>query len=63
MARKARADVPETEFVKTTQARLELPTADMERVRTAARKIGLSLSAFIRQSVLEKAADVEKRMG
>jgi uncharacterized protein (DUF1778 family) len=48
---------------KTSQARLELPSDDMERVRRAARSIGLSLSAFIRQAVLEKTVDVERRMG
>jgi hypothetical protein len=35
----------------------------MDRLRRAARSIGLSLSAFIRQAVLEKAVDVERRMG
>ena len=29
----------------------------------AAKSIGLSLSTFIRQAVLEKAVDVERRMG
>lgn len=48
---------------RTSQARLELPSDDMERVRRAGRSIGLSLSAFIRQAVLEKTVDVEKRMG
>lgn len=48
---------------KTSQARIELPADDMDRVRRAARSIGLSLSAFIRQAVLEKAVDVERRMG
>lgn len=48
---------------KTSQARLELPSKDMERLRKAARSIGLSLSAFIRQAVLEKTVDTEKRMG
>jgi uncharacterized protein (DUF1778 family) len=46
----------------TSQARLELPASDMDRIRKAAKSIGLSLSAFIRQAVLEKAADVERRM-
>lgn len=46
----------------TSQARLELPAAEMERVRKAAKSIGLSLSAFIRQAVLEKTVDTEKRM-
>jgi uncharacterized protein (DUF1778 family) len=46
----------------TSQARLELPAGDMERIRKAAKSIGLSLSAFLRQAVLEKAADVERRM-
>lgn len=48
---------------KTSQARLELPAAEMERVRKAARSVGLSLSAFIRQAVLEKTVDTERRMG
>ncbi len=47
---------------KTSQARLELPAAEMERTRRAAKLIGLSLSAFIRQAVLEKTVDVERRM-
>jgi uncharacterized protein (DUF1778 family) len=55
--------MPATAEEKTTsQARLELPASDMERIRKAAKSIGLSLSAFIRQAVLEKAADVERRM-
>ena len=58
-AKKMTAAAPE----KTSQARLELPGAQMERTREAARSIGLSLSAFIRQAVLEKTADVERRMG
>jgi uncharacterized protein (DUF1778 family) len=48
---------------RTSQARLELPASDMDRLRKAAKSIGLSLSAFIRQAVLEKAVDVENRMG
>jgi hypothetical protein len=48
---------------KTSQARLELPAPEMERVRRAARSVGLGLSAFIRLAVLEKTADTEKRMG
>jgi uncharacterized protein (DUF1778 family) len=48
---------------KTSQARLELPVKEMDRLRKAARSIGLSLSAFIRQAVLEKTVDVERRMG
>jgi hypothetical protein len=48
---------------RTSQARIELPATEMDRVRRAARRIGLSLSAFIRMAVLEKAADVERRMG
>jgi predicted DNA binding CopG/RHH family protein len=48
---------------KTSQARLELPSPDMERLRRAARSLGLSLSAFIRQAVLEKTVDTERRMG
>jgi hypothetical protein len=64
MARKkGRPKMPAVTEEKTSQARLELPSADMERVRRAARSIGLSLSAFIRQAVLEKTVDTEKRMG
>lgn len=48
---------------KTSQARLELPADEMDRVRSAAKSIGLSLSAFIRQAVLEKTVDTERRMG
>lgn len=48
---------------KISQARLELPMSEMDRLRRAARSIGLSLSAFIRVAVLEKAVDVERRMG
>jgi hypothetical protein len=63
MARKKAAPkMPATEE-KTSQARLELPADDMDRVRRAGKSIGLSLSAFIRQAVLEKTVDVEKRMG
>jgi hypothetical protein len=47
----------------TSQARLELPVPEMDRVRRAARSVGLGLSAFIRLAVLEKTADTEKRMG
>lgn len=52
-----------TVAARTSQARLELPVAEMDRVRASARSIGLSLSAFLRQAVLEKAADVSRRMG
>jgi uncharacterized protein (DUF1778 family) len=61
--KKAKPEMPATVEEKTSQARLELPSKDMERIRRAARSIGLSLSAFIRQAVLEKAVDVERRMG
>jgi len=64
MAKKrANPDMAVTTEERTSQARLELPSGDMERLRRAARSIGLSLSAFIRQAVLEKTVDVEKRMG
>jgi hypothetical protein len=64
MAKKKAVKVSTAVDAKTTsQARLELPAADMDRLRRAARSIGISLSAFIRQAVLEKAVDVEKRMG
>jgi uncharacterized protein (DUF1778 family) len=60
--KKASGPMPATAEEKTSQARLELPAEDMERLRRAARSIGLSLSAFIRQAVLEKAVEVERRM-
>jgi hypothetical protein len=66
MATAKRAKMGTTTIVtepKTSQARLELPADEMERVRRAARSIGLSLSAFIRLAVLEKAADTQRRMG
>lgn len=62
MAKKVQKKMPAATEAKTSQARLELPVPDMERIRKAARSIGLSLSAFIRVAVLEKAADVERRM-
>jgi hypothetical protein len=61
--KKVDLDMNATAEERTSQARLELPSDDMERVRRAGRSIGLSLSAFIRQAVLEKTVDVEKRMG
>jgi uncharacterized protein (DUF1778 family) len=61
--KKVQPKMPATVEEKASQARLELPSDDMERIRRAARIIGLSLSAFIRQAVLEKAVDVERRMG
>jgi hypothetical protein len=61
--KKTSKDMITAREVKTSQARLELPSPDMERMRRAAKSIGLSLSAFIRQAVLEKTVDVEKRMG
>lgn len=65
MAKKAsKPKMPATvEREQTSQARIELASPQMERVRKAARSIGLSLSAFIRQAVLEKTVDVEQRMG
>jgi uncharacterized protein (DUF1778 family) len=62
MAKKAKPKMPATTEEKTSQARIELPANEMDRVRKAAKSIGLSLSAFIRQAVLEKAVDVERRM-
>ena len=65
MAKKQAKDKDDVEATieKTSQARIELPSDDMDRIRRAAKSIGLSLSAFLRQAVLEKAVDVEKRMG
>ena len=48
---------------KPTQSKLELPAEEMERVRKVARTIGLSLSASVRQAVLEKTVEVQRRMG
>lgn len=56
-------DAPTDLGARTSQARLELPAHQMERTRRAAKSIGLSLSAFIRQAVLEKTVEVEQRMG
>jgi uncharacterized protein (DUF1778 family) len=45
-----------------SHARIELPPAQMQRVKRAAKLIGLGVSAFIRQAALEKAVEVERRM-
>lgn len=59
MARpKAKPKMVEVE--KTSQARIELPADDMERVRKASRKRGMSLSAFIRMAVLKETGRVEE---
>ena len=47
-----------TEKEQTSQARLELPVDQMDMVRKAARRRGLSLTGFIRMAVLEKAEDI-----
>lgn len=44
----------------TSQARLELPVEEFEKVRSAARSIGLSVSAFIRMAVLKEARRVDE---
>lgn len=44
----------------TAQARIELPTEEFERVRTAAKGLGLSVSAFIRMAVLQKTKRIEE---
>jgi hypothetical protein len=44
----------------TSQARMELPAADFERVRAASRSIGLSLTAFIRMAVLRETRRIEE---
>ena len=48
---------------KISQARIELPASEMERIRDAAKSVGLGLSAFIRLAVLEKTAETERKMG
>ena len=62
MAKKAMGKVPAILEDKTSQARLELPAAEMERVRRAAKSIGLSLSAFIRRAVLTETVRTEREM-
>jgi hypothetical protein len=52
----AETDEPEP----TLQARLELPTAEFERLRSIARSRGLSVSAFLRFSVLKEAKKIEE---
>jgi hypothetical protein len=62
--KKAKPKMPATEAEgRTSQARIELPAADMDRVRRAAKRLGLSLSAFIRMAVLERVVEAERRMG
>jgi hypothetical protein len=52
-------------FDKFYCALSQLPSRypDKDRLRRAAESIGLSLSAFVRQAVLEEAVDVGRRMG
>jgi predicted DNA binding CopG/RHH family protein len=53
--------MPATEAKKdTSQARLELPKAEMDRVRRAAKSRGLPLTTFIRLAVFEKVARIEE---
>jgi hypothetical protein len=54
-------NVAEPPAKATTQARIELPTEEFERVRKVARGLGLSMSAFIRMAVLKEARRVEER--
>lgn len=60
MAKKAsKRTMPATaEKEQTSQARLELPISQMDMVRAAARRRGLSLTGFIRMAVLEKAEEI-----
>jgi hypothetical protein len=62
---KKKTEAPKTMPVTTTkpetsQARLELPKAEMERVRKAAKSRGLALTAFLRLAVLEKTSRIEE---
>ena len=47
---------------RVSQARIELPVDEMDRVRKAARLLGLSLSAFLRMAVLRVTVETEKTM-
>ena len=44
---------------KTSQARIELPVDEFNRLRKAAKRRALSVSAFIRQAVLKEVDRVE----
>lgn len=44
----------------TSQARVELPTDEFERVRSAAKSLGLSLTGFMRMAILSHTRKVEK---
>lgn len=52
-----------SEAERTSQARIELSASDMDRVRRAAKSLGLSLSAFIRSAVLQATEDRERKIG
>jgi DNA-binding CsgD family transcriptional regulator len=54
---------PKRLAVPGSQARIELPAPEMERVREVARRNGLSLSAAIRQAVAFWVAEMERRIG
>lgn len=63
MAKKKSGDpkLPATEAIKaTSQARIELPTNEFEKLRAAARKRGQSVSSFIRMAVLKEVQRVEE---
>jgi hypothetical protein len=47
----------------TRHARIELPDADYSRLKKAADRVRISVAAYIRQAVMERIADDERKMG
>jgi hypothetical protein len=45
------------------QARIELPEEDYERVRKCAERFRLSISGYIRMSIIERVERDERRVG
>ena len=48
---------------RVRHARIELPDEDYQRLKRAARRIGLPVAGFIRMVVLERVGEDERRAG
>lgn len=60
MKRRSGEQDPAEEEKTTNQARLELPTAQFDRLRKAAERRGLSITAFLRMAVLKEIERIEE---
>jgi hypothetical protein len=48
--------------VEMRHARIELPDADYQRLKRAADRVHISVAAYIRQAVMERIAEDERKM-